>query len=177
MSSQGDSPWAVLHSSKRHDWRTPPELFKRLDREFGFLMDAAASKDNALCEYHMSVKDDALTAHWADHMQPTLKKRRPMVASVFCNPPYGRGVGKWVQKAYEESKESLLTVVVLVFACTDTKWWRDWAWKADEIRFISGRLKFLNHEGKEEAAAPKGSAILVFRPYASGPPKCTLLTR
>lgn len=24
--------------------------------------------------------------------------------TVFCNPPYGREIGKWVQKAYEEAQ-------------------------------------------------------------------------
>lgn len=79
--------------------------------------------------------------------------------SVFCNPPYGKEIGKWVKKAYEESKKSDTTVVMLIPARTDTAYFHDYIYhKAKEVRFIKGRLKF----GQSKNAAPFPSMVVVF---------------
>lgn len=78
---------------------------------------------------------------------------------VFMNPPYGRDISRWVQKAYEESKKPDTTVVCLIPARTDTSYWHDYIFgKAADIRFIRGRLKF----GNSKNAAPFPSAVIVF---------------
>jgi site-specific DNA-methyltransferase (adenine-specific) len=74
------------------------------------------------------------------------------------NPPYGRGIGVWLQKAYESSQQDS-TVVCLIPSRTDTKWWHDYVMRASEIRFLKGRLKFDGHEN----SAPFPSAIIVFQ--------------
>jgi site-specific DNA-methyltransferase (adenine-specific) len=79
------------------------------------------------------------------------------------NPPYGRQIKNWVKKAYLASLEGA-TVVCLVPARTDTYWWHTYVRRAQEIRFIRGRLKF----GGCRNSAPFPSAIAVFRP-----PTCT----
>ena len=73
------------------------------------------------------------------------------------NPPYGRDIGKWMKKAFEESQKEA-TIVCLVPARTDTYWWHEYAMKG-EIRLIRGRLKFSNAQN----GAPFPSAIVVFR--------------
>lgn len=80
----------ALFSSVKMDWRTPRELFYDLDCEFNFGLDAAASRENAKCLNYFTPEDDGLSQSWAGY------------GSVFCNPPYGREIGKWVQKAYSE---------------------------------------------------------------------------
>lgn len=75
------------------------------------------------------------------------------------NPPYGREIGQWVQKAYE-SAQAGATVVCLLPARTDTQWWHRYVLKASEVRFIAGRLKF----GGSTSSAPFPSAVVVFRP-------------
>ena len=56
---------------------------------------------------------------------------------VFCNPPYGRVISKWVKKCYEESKKANTLVVMLIPARTDTSYFHDYIYhKAKEIRFI-----------------------------------------
>lgn len=78
--------------------------------------------------------------------------------SVFCNPPYGREIGKWVKKCYEESRKGSL-VVMLIPARTDTSYFHDYIYhKAKEIRFIRGRLHF--NESKQGAPFP--SMIVIF---------------
>ena len=73
------------------------------------------------------------------------------------NPPYGREIGKWVQKAYEESLVGAL-VVCLLPSRTDTKWFHNYVMKSTEIRFIKGRLKF----GDATNSAPFPSCVVVF---------------
>lgn len=72
------------------------------------------------------------------------------------NPPYGRVIGDWIKKA----KESNTTVVCLVPARTDTRWWHDNVINdAAEIRFIKGRLKF----GGQKNSAPFPSAVVIYK--------------
>jgi site-specific DNA-methyltransferase (adenine-specific) len=76
------------------------------------------------------------------------------------NPPYGRDIGVWMKKAYEECRNNMALVVCFVPARVDTNWWHDYASKASEIRFPKGRVKF---EGAT-ASAPFPVAIVIFRP-------------
>lgn len=39
---------------------------------------------------------------------------------VFCNPPYGRELPKWIKKAHDEAEKGAL-VVMLIPARTDTR--------------------------------------------------------
>ena len=79
--------------------------------------------------------------------------------SVFMNPPYGREIKNWVQKAYEESLKPNTTVVALIPSRTDTQYWHDYIFnKASEIRFIKGRLKF----GDGTGTAPFPSAVVIW---------------
>lgn len=78
---------------------------------------------------------------------------------VFCNPPYGKEIAKWVQKSFEESRKKNTLVVMLIPARTDTKYFHDFIYGKAEIRFIRGRLKF----GNAKTAAPFPSMVVIFR--------------
>ena len=133
-----------LFSSNRDDWETPLELFRLLDREFGFELDVCATRGNAKCPAFFSPEVDGLKQPWR--------------GICWMNPPYGSVIGDWMTKAYLSSLEGA-TVVSLVPARTDTRWWHDFAMRG-EIRFLQGRLSFGN--GKNPAPFP--SAIVIFRP-------------
>ncbi len=133
----------VHFSSERDDWATPWPFFHELDHEFSFSLDVCATAHNAKCEQFFSPEDDALKRCWT--------------GTCFMNPPYGRGIGAWIAKAFEESQRGAL-VVCLLPSRTDTKWWHEYVMRANEIRFIRGRLKFDGHEN----SAPFPSAIVVF---------------
>ena len=75
------------------------------------------------------------------------------------NPPYGREIGRWVEKAHQSSQAGA-TVVCLLPARTDTAWWHTFVTWAHEIRFLKGRLKF----GAAENSAPFPSVLVIFRP-------------
>ena len=142
-----------LFSMKRNDWATPWALFRKLDEEFNFALDAAASSYNTKCEDFLS--SGSLEVSWFDRLVES--KRDPKESAIWLNPPYGREIGKWIEKAYLESVKGC-TVVCFVFVRSDTKWWHDWAMKASEIRFVPGRVRF---EGAENSA-PAPSCVLVF---------------
>ncbi len=81
---------------------------------------------------------------------------------MFCNPPYGKEVPKWVHKAYESVREPGTVVVMLLPARTDTRWFQEWIYHRAEVRFLCGRVKFeLN--GVAQSAAPFPSMVVVFR--------------
>lgn len=91
---------------------------------------------------------------------------------MFCNPPYGRQITDWVRKGYEESKKPGTLVVMLIPARTDTSYFHDYIFhgKADEVRFIRGRLTFTDEDGNptkdakgRPCSAPFPSAVVIWR--------------
>ncbi len=146
-----------LFASKSQTWGTPQPLFDAVDSEFGFHMDAAASADNAKCPIYLTEEDNALAVSWADHLAQ--HGVDPAQGSVWCNPPYGRTLRHWMKKITEEAQQ-LQTVVALIMARTDTRWWQDHAMQCDEIRLIAGRVHFVG--SAISGAAPAPSALLVF---------------
>jgi hypothetical protein len=79
----------------------------------------------------------------------------------------------WIRKSYEEGQKEGTTVVVLIPARTDTKYWHDYVMKADELRFVRGRIKF----GDETNSAPFPSAVVVFRRTNFNGPRITGMER
>ncbi len=146
----------VHFSSKTDDWATPQDFFDELDKEFGFVLDVCASKENAKCTFYFTRDRNGLIQGWRD------LQARVGHGAVWLNPPYGREIGKWMAKAYEESLLGA-TVVCLVPSRTDTNWWHEYVMKAHELRFIKGRLKF----GGSKTSAPFPSAVVIFRPPTS----------
>ena len=172
LSPQKPSPWnkGQLYSSASTDWSTPQDLFDRLDEEFGFLLDACASAQNAKCEVYISEEQDCLVTEWG-------ADRTSRATSVWMNPPWGRQIGRFIQRAYEQGRKHRMVVACLLPACTDTKWWRDWVWKASEVRFVTGRLRFVRGDG-HTGPSPKGAAVVVFTPWGEeGPPRVSLMDR
>ena len=80
---------------------------------------------------------------------------------TWCNPPYGRGIADWISKAWIEGGKGC--VVVLVPPSIDTIWWHKYALFANEIRFIKGRIRFIDPLGKPSGSQTQGSALLIFR--------------
>lgn len=132
----------LMFSSKTPEWATPQDLFDELNKEFNFTLDPCATKENAKCKKYYTKEDDGLSKDWYGE-------------TVFMNPPYGREIGKWVKKA----ALSATTVVCLLPARTDTKWFHLYINNVAEIRFIKGRLKF----GDSKNSAPFPSMIVIYK--------------
>lgn len=136
----------VMFSSKTDNWATPTEFYNTLNEEFHFNLDPCADEFNHKCEKFYTVEQDGLKQDWGGYR-------------VFCNPPYGRDISKWVKKAYNEGHKSNTLVCMLIPARTDTKFFHDYILNRAEIRFIKGRLKF----GGSKTAAPFPSMLVVYR--------------
>ena len=134
----------LMFSSATDLWETPQDFFDALDSEFHFTLDACALPENAKCTQYFTPEQNGLNQNWG--------------GCVWCNPPYGREIGKWVRKAYIENKLGA-TVVMLLPARTDTKWFHNYIYHHAEIRFVQGRLKF----GNSKNNAPFPSMVAVFR--------------
>ncbi len=151
----------VHYSSASDEWETPQKLFADLDREFGFALDVCATKENTKCKVWYTEEQNALNRNWI------------ATGPAWMNPPYGRQIGQWIAKAKGESGRGV-TVVCLLPARTDTRWFHDHCWNIErdkprtnvEVRFLKGRLKF----GTAKAGAPFPSMVVIFTP----PPGCRI---
>jgi hypothetical protein len=129
------SSFNALISRKSWDWATPKDLYEQLDKEFAFDFDPCplGAVENG--------KSSPLMESW--------NGRR-----VFCNPPYGPEIIKFLRPAQDTE-----VAVFLLPARTDTLWFHEFCLnKAKEIRFIKGRLRFRNATN----GAPFSSMVVVF---------------
>ena len=136
----------VMYSSKSNEWATPQDFFNRLNAEFNFNLDPCATDENHKCEKYFTQEIDGLSQSWGGY-------------SVFCNPPYGREISKWVEKSYYEAQKKNTVVVMLIPARTDTSYFHNFIYNRSEIRFVRGRLKF----GDSNQGAPFPSMVVIFR--------------
>lgn len=136
----------VLHSSKRHDWQTPQWLVECIHDAFDEIeMDPCAPADlSNPCRANRAFWRDGLIVNW-----------READGLVYCNPPYGRALKTWVEKAIAEHTFGA-EVLLLTPARTDTKWF---GWlaqlKGAQLCFLRGRLRF----GGATAGAPFPSLL------------------
>lgn len=140
----------LMFSSKTDDWATPRAYFDIVEREFWpFDLDPAADNVNHKAPNYFTKEDDGLSKEW--------------FWKVFCNPPYGRDLKKWVKKCSEEIKRGggVISICLLIPARTDTSYFHDYIYQKPwvEVRFIRGRLKFWDSLN----AAPFPSMLVIFR--------------
>lgn len=136
----------VLFSSKSDEWATSQALFDKINSIFHFTLDVCADSNNAKCKKYFTKEQDGLTQDWGSEI-------------VWCNPPYGREIGKWVEACACHPRCS----VMLLPARTDTKWFHEWIYGNNnaELYFIKGRLRF----GKAKYSAPFPPMVVVFNYY------------
>ncbi len=130
-----------MPKSKSDKWMTPPEIYDPLNTEFNFNHDP--------CPIDWKEGDaDGLATEWG--------------SSTFVNPPYST-TAKWIEKAHNEAQKGK-TVVMLINAITDTKAFHQFIYGKAEVRFLKGRVKFINPaEPTKRTPAPKPSMVVVFR--------------
>ncbi len=74
-----------MRTSITDQWATPQYLFDELDREFHFDLDVCADESNHKCARYFDRSVNGLSQEWT--------------GTCWMNPPYGREIGKWVEKA------------------------------------------------------------------------------
>ena len=174
---------AVMHSSARSDWRTPPELFQALDEEFIFDLDLAADANSTLVRRGVppvdcwlgpgsALAEDALAIGWTKIWEDYDR------CIGFMNPPYDKThpIGPWIEKAWIESQRGCTIVGIIPFS-PQTRWYRKYiyghildeplGWNghaAMEERRLPHRETFLRPDGTEAHNAPGNTVIIVWRP-------------
>jgi len=133
-----------MFSSQKDEWATPQDFFDGLNKQYNFTLDPCATAQNTKCPKFYTQQDNGLIQDWSGNV-------------VYVNPPYSN-VKEWVKKALQESRKPNTTIVMLVAARTDTKFFHDYCTKANQIFFIKGRLKF----GGSANSAPFPSMVVVF---------------
>lgn len=144
---------SIHFQSNSCEWGTPPEFFKRMQDKYGiFDIDVCATAESTKCSKYFDISANGLEQDWS--------------GLCWMNPPYGRGIGAWIKKAFEESKKGA-KVVCLIPARTDTAWWHDYVIKHGKIEFLRGRIKFVpfgenKNVGKKQNSAAFPSAVVTF---------------
>ena len=135
----------VMFSSKSQEWETPQWLFDKYNDIYHFDLDVCASHENHKCPEYFTKEQDGLKQSWEGK-------------TCWMNPPYGRGITKWINKAYEEVYNGYCKAVVMLLpGRVDTKYFHETC-VIGEIMFLKGRLKF----GGSENPAPFPSMIVLF---------------
>lgn len=133
-------------------WQSPWALFRGLNKEFTFTLDAAASVDNALCPRFWTEEEDALKQDWCAE------------SSIWCNPPYSQ-----IPSFIEHGHKAVVTCF-LIPVRTQAKWWLRLILmnpNAHEIRFLSRNVRFKAAPGTKQKRlnnrAPMACCVVIFR--------------
>jgi len=139
---------SIHFSSKRNDWETPKWVIDKLKERFEITYDVACTTENCVCNsgIYFNQGRDGLNEKWSEY------------GYNFCNPPYGREISKWVEKAYREYNERKIKTIMLIPSRTDTKYWHEYIFGKAKIEFLKGRLKFSNCKN----SAPFPSALIIY---------------
>jgi phage N-6-adenine-methyltransferase len=142
----------VHFQSGNKEWETPAVVFNPLQKEFNIKFDVCATAENTKCKAYFDKKTNSLAQDWS-------KTVGVLKGTAWMNPPYGRGIEKWVRKAHEESLKGVTTIGLLP-ARTDTHWFQTYIHEKHEVRFLKGRIKFVD----AQSSAPFPSMIVIFKP-------------
>lgn len=140
---------SALVSSENEKWGTPTKLFNKLHEYYHFDIDVCASDFNHKLDNYYTEQDDALKQDWA-----------PL--TCWMNPPYGRGINKWFEKAYNEASKGATVVALVRVPSIGTSYHIEYGIYAKHI-FIPGRLHFEDDKrNPSKSAAPFSSMLLIW---------------
>lgn len=126
----------------KDEWLTPPDLIKELG-PFDLDPCAPVIRPWDIAAKHYTVEDDGLVQPWE--------------GLVWCNPPYGRGMEVWLEKAALHNNS-----IVLIFARTGTSYFCKWVWDfATAAFFFKGKLSFHHVNGDKAANSAGTYSVLV----------------
>ncbi len=132
-------PMQLLTSSESNEWYTPPKLIELVRLVMGHIhldpASTAIANQVVRADKFYTAEDDGLTKPW--------------FGNVFCNPPYGGSVYKWLRKAIDEHFDGRVNhVMVLTKAAPGYNWWDEmfhWMWPGP-VCLMEGRFAFYKPE-------------------------------
>ena len=126
------------------EWYTPASIFRALGLKFD--LDPASPGETivpwipvARC---LTRKEDGLAQEWSGR--------------VWLNPPFGRGVGEWVQRFADHHNG-----VMLLPSNTETQWFHQHVLRCDALLFVKRRISFVPGNGNGKAGSPDFGCLLV----------------
>lgn len=123
------------------EWLTPPDLVKKLG-DFDLDPCTPVNPPFVHAKTNFNINDDGLQKQW--------------FGRVYMNPPYGKGMEKWMEKLKIHGNG-----IALIFARTETKCFFNHIWNdAHAVLFVKGRIKFYNTDG-EQKGTPGAPSILI----------------
>ena len=147
-------PLAPLLSSESMEWHTPPEIWQPVLSVLGLerfdLDPCSPTRDGPI---------PAIIRYTKQHNGLDL----PWGGVVWCNPPYGRALSAWANKATDEARQGA-SIILLVPARTDTQWWHTLIRAGGRPEFLQGRIRFLRPDGIPGNASPFPSALVRLSP-------------
>lgn len=138
----------AIDAELRTRWRTPHWLFSALDGLFNFTVDAAADRDNSLCERYWNEATDGKKQDWSGE-------------SIFCNPPYNRGaIRPWINKAHNSRN---CNFCFLLPSRTESEWFQDAFYSYYfQVVFLPFRVRFEPPCALIKASSPREANVIVY---------------
>ena len=148
-----------LSSSKKWDWETPASDFDKINKVFGFRLDAAATKENSKCPEFITPEMDAFTIEW----EPS---------PWFLNPPWGkeytdltgRTMLHWIYRIKEQVLGKHNAGVLLCAARTDTQWWQEASSFCDYVLFPDHRIAYEDRLRDKPSQPTFPSCYIIYYP-------------
>lgn len=131
------------HRAESVSWYTPPSIFEMLGTDFD--LDVCAPQGGVPwipAKEYIALPQDGLAEHWKGR--------------VWCNPPYGKETPNWLKKMCDHGNG-----IALVFARTDTKWFHEYATKANALLFMKGRVQFVDGLNKTNSSGSTNGSVLL----------------
>lgn len=136
-----------IHKNMKAEWVTPRAFVRELEAalRIRFVLDVAATRENTVAMRYHSLAEgrDGLERPWIAQ-EPE---------AVWCNPPYGRGISRWCERAIACGSPC----VMLLPANTDTAWFHECVLHEAALWFPRGRITFSGVPGN-----PGGSVIALY---------------
>ncbi len=144
------------------NYRTPPELFRALDREFEFTVDVAADDENHLCADYFTKERSGLENAWNGHPGDGCRYW------AFVQPPYNN-VKAWLAKAVEQLDLGVGSTCLIPAGVELVYWQKYVKARAAEVRLVVGRIPFIDPKTMQPIKGNRyNSSIVVFRPHWPG---------
>lgn len=151
-----------MERDMRQEWETPDDFFDVVNHEFDFQIDVCATKENTKCAAYIGQYRDE-QADCQDALDSNTPWLYHHIRRAWCNPGFANP-GPWMEKAFNVTQELQSVVVVLGLPSFSSKWWREWASRAVEIRLLSGRrLQFKPAPGIPKSSNARENCLFIFR--------------
>jgi hypothetical protein len=142
-----------IATAKRRNWCTPQWLVDAVREALGGQIDLDP------CSNKRSIVGAKREFRWP--RQNGLRDPWVPAETVYVNPPFGRGLAKWVKLCNENNALWRQEIILLLPAAVDTRHWQQNIATADRVCCLRGRVKYLG----AKACAPFATALAYWGPH------------